>query len=80
MNEKDEKCLGGRKDPEPFGILHCQSVRGGEIAPRGGPRGDGEPGERGTSPEEVTLEGALLATDPTVPSVKLEDKGSGEVC
>ena len=36
LNEKDEKCLGGRKDPEPFRILHCQGGRGGEIAPRGG--------------------------------------------
>ena len=31
---KEEKGLGGKEDPEPRGILHCQGVRGGEIAPR----------------------------------------------
>lgn len=59
LNEKDEKCLGGRKDPEPFRILHCQGVRGGEIAPRGGPRGDGEPGEQENVPGRGDTQGGF---------------------
>ena len=71
---KEEKGLGGKEDPEPRGILHCQGVRGGEIAPREA-ASQGRVGR--TPPEEVTLEGALLATDPTGPSVKLEGQGRG---
>lgn len=26
LNKKEEKGLGGKEDPEPRGILHCQGV------------------------------------------------------